>query len=128
MGNCHDQKASWSIVGALLVLGQTMGNSDSQNSPRPGLGGSHHLPPYSILCECPQGPHLNSFLFRDSQVGVLKLPKLGLLQLWGSIVLHVDLRLNWGLSKVIALGEIFSTMCCTSPACRKLGRFFTFSG
>jgi hypothetical protein len=25
-------------------------NLDSQDSPWPELGGSHHLPPYSILC------------------------------------------------------------------------------
>jgi len=25
--------------------------TDSQDSPRPELGGSHHLPPYSILCD-----------------------------------------------------------------------------
>jgi len=28
---------------------------DTQNSPRPELEGSHHLPPYSILCNAPQG-------------------------------------------------------------------------
>ncbi len=27
---------------------------DSLDSPRLGLGGSHHLPPYSILCVTPQ--------------------------------------------------------------------------
>jgi len=32
------------------VLGRAMSNSDSQDSPRPGLGGSHHLPPYSTMC------------------------------------------------------------------------------
>jgi len=31
----------------------------SQDSPRPGLGGSHHLPPYSILCVWPQDQHPN---------------------------------------------------------------------
>jgi len=30
-------------------------SQDSQNSPWPELGGSHHLPPYSILCAWPQG-------------------------------------------------------------------------
>ncbi len=46
-------------VGALLVLGRATSNSDTQDSPRPGLGGSHHLPPYSILCTTPRGPHPN---------------------------------------------------------------------
>jgi hypothetical protein len=32
---------------------------DSQNSPQPGLGGSHHLPPYSILYAWPRGQHPN---------------------------------------------------------------------
>jgi hypothetical protein len=72
-----------------------MGNSDSQDSPRPGLGGNHHLPPYSILCGCPRGPHLNDILSWDSQVGVPKLPKLGFPRLWGAIILHVNLRLRW---------------------------------
>ncbi len=28
-----------------------------------GLGGSHHLPPYSIFCTSPRGPHPNDFSF-----------------------------------------------------------------
>jgi len=32
-------------------------------------------------------------------VGIPKFPKLGLLWLWGSITLHVDLRLRWGLQQ-----------------------------
>jgi hypothetical protein len=43
------------------VLGQATGNIDTQDSPRPGLGGSHHLPPYSILCTAPRGLHPNGF-------------------------------------------------------------------
>jgi hypothetical protein len=38
-----------------------MGNPDTQDSPRLGLGGSHHLPPYSMLCASPRGPHPNGF-------------------------------------------------------------------
>jgi len=63
------------------MLGRTMGNLDSQDSPRPRLGGSHHLPPYSILCASPQSPHPNDILSLDSQVRVPKLPKLALLTL-----------------------------------------------
>jgi hypothetical protein len=81
------------------VLGRATGNSDTQDSPRPGLGGSHHLPLYSILCGCPRGPHPNGFLSRDSQVGVSKLPRLGLLRLWGTIILCADLRWRWGLKQ-----------------------------
>ncbi len=56
-------------------------NMDSQNSPWPGLGGNHHLPPYSILCAWPWGQHPNVILFWDSQVGGPKFSKLGLPQL-----------------------------------------------
>jgi hypothetical protein len=90
-------------VGALLVLGRAMGNSDSQDSPQLGLGGSHHLPPYSILCGCPRDPHPNGFLSWDSQVKVSKLPRLGLPQLWGPITLQVDFRWRWGLKQSCSL-------------------------
>jgi hypothetical protein len=43
------------------MLGRAMGNTDTQDSSWPGLGGSHHLPPYSILGTSPRGPHLNGF-------------------------------------------------------------------
>jgi len=36
---------------------------DSLDSSEPGLEGSHHLPPYSILCVAPWHPHSNGFLF-----------------------------------------------------------------
>jgi hypothetical protein len=76
------------------MLGRTTGNSNSQESPRPEFRGSHHLPPYSILCTSPRGPYPNGFLFRNSQVGTPKLPKLRLPRLWGAITLCVDLWLR----------------------------------
>jgi hypothetical protein len=42
--------------------------TNSQYSPWPRLGGSHHLPPYIILCAWPWDLHLNVILFQDSQV------------------------------------------------------------
>jgi len=60
----------------------------------PGLGGSHHLPPYSILCASPRGSHPNGFLSRDSQVGVPKLSKSRLPWLWGPITLCENLGLR----------------------------------
>jgi len=87
------------IVGAFLVLRRATGNSDSQDSPQPGLGGSYHLPTYSILCASSWGPHPNGILSHDSQVKVPKLPKLGFLQLWGPITLRADLWLKWGLKQ-----------------------------
>jgi hypothetical protein len=44
------------IIGAPLVLGRATGSTDTQDSQQLGLGGSHHLPPYSILCTFPRGP------------------------------------------------------------------------
>ncbi len=49
------------IVGTPLVLGRATGNMDTQDSPWPRLGGSHHLPPYRILCTSPRGLHPNGF-------------------------------------------------------------------
>jgi hypothetical protein len=87
------------MVGTLLVLGRATSNLDTQDSPRPGLGGSHHLPLYSILCASPRGPHPNGFLSQDSQVGVPKLQQLGFPWLWGHITSCADLRSQWGLKK-----------------------------
>ncbi len=46
---------------------------DSQDSLRPKLGGSHHLPPYSIFCITPPHLHLHGTFSRDSQGGISKL-------------------------------------------------------
>jgi len=72
---------------------------DSHDSPRPGLRGSHHLPPYSILCAFPWHPHPNGFLSRDSQGGVPKLSRFGLLGLCKVIILCSNLRLGWSLKQ-----------------------------
>ncbi len=77
-------------------------NTDSQGSPRPRLGGSHHLPPYSILCAWPWDKHPNVILSRDSHLKVPKFPKLGLLWLWGPITLCENLWLRWGLKKIFS--------------------------
>jgi hypothetical protein len=42
-----------------LGVGTSHGHFGPQDSPRPGLGGSHHLPPYSILCNAPPRLHPN---------------------------------------------------------------------
>ncbi len=72
---------------------------DSLDSPRPGLGGSHHLPPYIILCSSPRGLHLNDTFSWDSQGGVPKLFWVGLSGLWASITSCIDLWLGWGLKQ-----------------------------
>ncbi len=72
---------------------------DSQDSPRPGLRGSRHLPPYSILCVFLWHLHPNGFLSRDSQGGVLKLSWFGLLPLCGVITFYSNLRLRLGIKQ-----------------------------
>jgi hypothetical protein len=80
--------------GSTLVLEQATGNTDSLDSPWPGLRGSHHLPPYSILCVCPRHLHPNGFLSRDSQGGVPKSSQFGLPGLWELITPSSKLRLG----------------------------------
>jgi len=59
------------------MLGRVTGNTDTQNSPRPGLGGSHHLPPYSILWASPRGPHPNGFSLLGLSRGSPEIPPFG---------------------------------------------------
>ncbi len=66
---------------------------DSQYSPWPELN------PYSILWFCPRHLHLNGFLSRDSQGGVLKLSRFGLLGLCKLITFCSNLWLEWGLKQ-----------------------------
>ncbi len=61
--------------GTPLGVGTSHGHFGPQDTPQPGLGGSHHLPPYSILCATFQGLHPNGSFSRDSQVGVPKLSR-----------------------------------------------------
>ncbi len=74
-------------------------NSDSLDSPRPGLGGSHHLPPYSILCSSTRRLHPNGSFSRDSQVGVPKLSQFGLPRLWAFKTSRPKLRSGRGLNQ-----------------------------
>jgi len=74
-------------------------NLDSFDSPWPGFEGSHHLPPYSILCSSPRDLHPNGSFSRDSQSVVLKLSWFGLLGLWTLITPRPKLRLGQGLNQ-----------------------------
>jgi hypothetical protein len=96
------------------VLRRTTGNTDTQDSPRPGLGGSHHLPPYSILCDSPRSPHPNDYFSWDSRVGVPKSCQMGLPGLWSPITLWADLKSQCGLKQ-----------SCTS--CRELSNAMSHS-
>jgi hypothetical protein len=81
------------------VLGRATGNTDTQDSPRPRLGGSHHLPPYSMLCSSPRRLHPNGYFSRDSRVGVPKSRQMGLPGLWSPITLRADLGSRCGLKQ-----------------------------
>ncbi len=72
----HQPQEGQFAFGTPLGVGTSHKHFDTQDSPRPGFGGSHHLPPYSILYNAPRGLHLNGSFSRDSQVGVLKLSRL----------------------------------------------------
>jgi len=86
---------SWSTFGAKMNHGQHIHTRFTTAE----LGGSHHLPPYSILCTSPRGPHPNGFLSWDSQVRVSKSRQLGLPRLWSPITLRADLGLRCGLKQ-----------------------------
>ncbi len=81
------------------MLGQATGNLDSLDSPRPRLGGSHHLPPCSILCSSTWDLHPNGSFSRDSQSGVPKLSRFGLPRLWMLITPRPKLGSGQGLNQ-----------------------------
>ncbi len=58
-----------------MGVGTSHGHFGPQDTPRPGLRGSHHLPPYSILCSSPPRLHPNGSFSQDSQVRVPKLSR-----------------------------------------------------
>jgi hypothetical protein len=61
------------IPGHPWVLGQATGNWTHLTHHGPDSGVSHHLTPYSILCDSPRHPRPNVTFSRDSEVGVPKL-------------------------------------------------------
>jgi hypothetical protein len=68
--------------GTPLGVGTSHGHFGPRDTPRPGLGGSHHLPPYSILCVSPRKLHLNGTFCWDSRNGVPKLSRVEVPGLW----------------------------------------------
>jgi len=91
---------SWlELIRNTFGLGQATGNFDSLDSPRLGFGGSHHLPPYSILCIASQHPHPNGFYSWDSQGGVSKLSRFGFPGFWELITPGSNIKLGWGLKQ-----------------------------
>jgi hypothetical protein len=101
---------------------------DSQDSPWPRLGGSHHLPPYSIFYASSRGPHPNDILSWDSEWESSKFSKLGLLRLFGLIIFCADLWLKWGLKQSCSPCWKLSNNVTRHLHPRKSGLFLTFNG
>ncbi len=97
-----------------MGVGTSHGHFDTQDSPRPELGGSHHLPPHSILCVIPWEPHPNGTFSQDSQGGFPKLSRVGLSGLWTLTTSGSNLQLERGLNQ-----------SCSSP--RELSNAPSFS-
>jgi len=107
--NLHPQTNHTGLVshsGTPLGVETSHGHFGPQDSPRPRLGGNHHLPPYSILCNAPLRLHPNGSFSRDSQVGVPKLsrncPEIvpsGVPGLWELITPDCQVRSRRGLNQ-----------------------------
>ncbi len=86
-----NQKGISLAFGTPLGVGTRHGHLNTQDSPRPGLGGSHHLPPYSILCGWLRKLHPNGTFCWDSRNGVPKLSWVGVPGLWTAIAPRPEL-------------------------------------
>jgi hypothetical protein len=86
-----NQQVGCFTFGITFGVGTSHRQQNSLDSPRPELGGSHHLPPYSVICACPWHLHPNGFLWWNYQGGVLKLSRFGLPRLWELITSSSDL-------------------------------------
>jgi len=97
--------------GTPFGVGTYHGHLDTQDSPWPGLEGSHHLPPYSILCVSPRRLHPNGSFSRDSQVGVPKLSRVGVPGLWMVIAPRPELGSGRALNQSCSSRrELFNAM------------------
>jgi hypothetical protein len=81
------------------------------DSSQPELGGSHHLPPYSNLCDESNGLHPNVIFPRTPKLGGSKFLKLGLPERWRPITSCIDFRFKWSFKQNYSLHwEIFNDM------------------
>jgi hypothetical protein len=97
------------------VLGRATGNTDTQDSPRPGLGGSHHLPPYSTLQLAAEVA--SKWLFFP---GVPKLSRLGVSELWTPISPDCRVRSRRGLKQSCSpCRDLFNAVLQSQIGCRK---------
>jgi hypothetical protein len=105
------------------VLGRATGNTDTQDSPRPGLGGSHHLPPYSILYNSPRRLHPNGYFSRDSHLESRNCPEIvqvGVLELWEFISPDFRVRSRRGLKQSCSpRRDLFNAVSHFQIGCRE---------
>ncbi len=117
------------IVGAPLVLGRVTGNTDTLDSPRLGLGRSHHLPPYSILCGLPRSLHPNGFSLPRLPSGNLEIAPVRTL---ATLEPHNFVSRPWNTMRSKAKMQLSSRAFQWYVACplqlSKSSRFLTFSG
>ncbi len=103
---------------------------DSLDSPRPKLGGGHHLPPYSIFCVAPPRPCPSGSLSRDSQSEVPKLsrncPGLDSWDFGPSQLLAPIFDRDELLTNLVALFDGFPMPCCTAPTHVRIGSILNF--
>ncbi len=89
--------------GTSFGVGTSHGHFDTQDSPRPGLGGSHHLPPYSILCSSPLRLHPNGSFFPGLPSWSPEIVPIGVPGLWELITPDCRVRSRRGLNHSCSL-------------------------
>ncbi len=117
------------IVGAPLVLGRATSNTDTLDSSRPELGGSHHLPPYSILYGWPRSLHPNGFSLPGLPSGS---PEIAPVETPVTLEPHNFAIKPWiemrSKAKLQLLSRTFQRYITRPLQPSKSGRFLTFSG
>ncbi len=98
-------------------------NTNSQYSPWLELGGTHHLPPYSILCAQPRGQHPNVILSLDSHLRLLKVRTFVILKAHNFVCKpSINVRFK---EKLQLLSRAFQQYVACHLHASKLGRFVT---
>jgi hypothetical protein len=89
------QQISQCVVGTFLMHRRTMSIHRLTNSPWSEFGGSHHLPPYSILYDELWGLHPNVILSQDSQVGSFEIPKIGTFNIFHNFFCKLPIKVRF---------------------------------
>jgi len=108
------------------------GHFGPQDSPWPGLGGCHHHPPYSILCDAPPHLHPSGTNSRDSRNGVSKLSRNCPGGTQGTLNRHNSRLQSWIATrsepKLYSSSRSFQCHVARSDRMSRRHRFPTFSG